>query len=72
MRKRSLIFSMLQPLHYLVDQLTGIFLAFLGEMEIDHGGLKLGVAHVPLDDPQVHTGFEEVRGIGVALMPCSA
>ena len=34
-------------------------------MEIDHGGFELGVAHVPLDDAQVDTGFKQVRGIGM-------
>lgn len=56
---------MLHPLHHLVDQLTGILLSFPREMKIDHGGLKLSVAHVSLDDPRVDSGLEEVRGIGM-------
>jgi hypothetical protein len=38
----------------------------LGEVEIDHSGFELGMAHVSLDDPQVDSGFEEMGGIGVA------
>jgi hypothetical protein len=56
---------MIQALHYLIDQLTGIFLTLLGKVEIDHGGFELGMAHVALDDPQVDSGFEEMGGIGV-------
>ena len=62
---------MVQALHYLIDQLTGIFLTLLSKVEIDHGGFELGMAHVSLDDAQVDSGFEEMRGIGVALMPSS-
>ena len=57
---------MVQPLHYLIDQLTGILLPLLGKVEIDHGGFELGMAHVSLDDPQVDSGFEKMSGIGVA------
>ena len=57
---------MVQALHYLIDQQAGILLAFLGKVEIDHGGFELGMAHVSLDDPQVDSGFEEMGGIGVA------
>jgi hypothetical protein len=57
---------MVQALHYLIDQLAGILLTFLGKVEIDHGGFELGMAHVSLDDPQVDSGFEEMGGIGMA------
>ena len=57
---------MVESLHHLIDQLTGILLALLGEVEIDHGGFELGMAHVSLDDPQVDSGFEKMGGIGVA------
>lgn len=56
---------MVQSLHYLIDQLAGVLLTFLGEMEIDHSGFELGMPHVSLDDPQVDSGFEEMGGIGV-------
>ncbi len=61
-----------KSLHYLIDQLAGTLLAFLGKVQIDHGGFELGMAHVPLDDAQVHSGFEEMGGIGVPFMPSSA
>ena len=34
-------------------------------MEIDHRGLKAGVAHIPLDDAQIHAGFKQVSCIRV-------
>ena len=57
---------MIESLHHVVDQLAGIFLAFLGQVEIEHGGFETGVAQVALDDAQVDAGFEEMGGIGVA------
>jgi len=57
---------MVQALHYLIDQLTGILLTLLGEMEIDHSGLQLGMAHVSLDDTQIDSGFKKMGGVGVA------
>jgi hypothetical protein len=56
---------MVQSLHHLIDQLTGILLPLVGEVEIDHGGFQLGMPHVSLDDAEVHTGFQEMCGIGV-------
>jgi len=43
----------LESLHDLVDELTGVFMSLLGEVEIDHGGLQAGMAHVFLDDPEI-------------------
>jgi len=57
---------MVQPLHHLINQLTGVLLPLLGKVKIDHGGFDLGMAHVSLDDPQVDSGFEKMGGIGVA------
>src|SRR5262245_66587883 len=62
----SLMEVMVESLHHVIDQLTGILLAFLGEVEIEHGGFELGMAHVALDDAQVDPGFEEVGGVGMA------
>jgi hypothetical protein len=56
---------MVQALHYLIDQLAGIFLPLLSKVKIDHGGFELGMAHVTLDDPQVHASFEKMGGIGM-------
>jgi hypothetical protein len=57
---------MIESLHHVVDQLAGIFLTFLGQVEIEHGGFETGVAEVALDDPQVDAGFEEMGGVGMA------
>jgi len=57
---------MIESLHHVVDQLAGIFLALLGEVEIKHGGFELSMAHVALDDAQVDTGFEKMGGVGMA------
>ena len=56
---------MIESLHHVIDQLTGVFLALLGEVEIEHGGFELSMAHVTLDDAQVDTGFEEMSGVGM-------
>src|SRR5438132_12464389 len=62
----SLTEVMVESLHHVIDQLTGIFVALLGEVEIEHSGFELGMAHVALDDAQIDAGFEEVGGVGVA------
>ena len=66
MRKISLMEVMVESLHHVIDQLTGILLALLGEVEIEHSGFELGMAHVALDDAQVDSSFEEVGGVGMA------
>jgi len=43
-----------------------VLLAFLGEVEVEHGGLKAGMTHVLLNDAEVDASFEEMGGIGVA------
>src|SRR6266545_2767774 len=65
-RKISLMEVMIESLHHVIDQLAGVFLALLGEVEIEHGSFELGMAHVALDDAQVDTGFEEMGGVGMA------
>src|SRR3972149_8170244 len=57
---------MVQSLHHLIDQLAGVLLTLLGEVEIEHGGFQLGVTHVALDGAQVDSGFKEVGGVGMA------
>jgi hypothetical protein len=57
---------MIESLHHVVDQLAGIFLAFLGQVKIEHGGFESSVAHVALDDTQVDTGFQEMSGVAMA------
>jgi hypothetical protein len=56
---------MVESLHHVIDQLVGVLLTLLGEVEIEHGGFQLGMAHVALDDAQVDAGFEEMGGIGM-------
>jgi hypothetical protein len=56
---------MVESLHHVIDQLVGVLLTLLGEVEIEHGGFQLGMAHVALDDAQVDSGFEEMGGIGM-------
>jgi len=57
---------MVESLHHVIDQLVGVFLALLGQVEIEHGGLESGVAEVALNDAQVDAGFEEMGGVGMA------
>jgi len=57
---------MVQALHQLIDQLAGILLTLLGEVEVDHGGFHLGMAHVFLDDAQVDASLQEMGGVAVA------
>jgi len=57
---------MIESLHHVIDQLAGVLLTLLGEVEIEHGGFETGVAQVALDDAQVDSGFEEMGGVGVA------
>jgi hypothetical protein len=48
---------MIESLHHVVDELRGIFLALLGQVEIEHRSFEAGVAEVALDDAQVNPGF---------------
>lgn len=57
---------MIESLHDVIDDLAGILLALLGQVEIEHGGFETGVTQVALDDAQVDAGFEEMSGIGMA------
>lgn len=53
----------LEALHLAVDDLAGVLLALVGQMQIDHGCLQVGVTKIFLNDPQVHPGFKKMRGI---------
>lgn len=57
---------MIESLHYVIDQLAGVLLTLLGEVEIKHGGFESSMAHVTLDDAQIDTGFKEMSGVGMA------
>ena len=37
----------------------------LGQMQIDHGGFELGMAHGTLHGAEVDTGLEQMGGIGM-------
>jgi hypothetical protein len=41
-------------------------MALLGEVEVQHGGFEPRMAHIPLNGPEIDTGFEQMRGIAVA------
>lgn len=56
----------LQALHDGVDQGFGIFVALVGEVEIDHGGFEVRVTEISLDDAQVDSCLQQVSGIAVA------
>lgn len=57
---------MIESLHDVVDDLAGILLALLSQVEIEHGGFETGVAQVALDDAQIDAGFQEMSGVGMA------
>ena len=49
-----------------VDALVGIFVAFLCQVEVEHGGFEVGIAQVPLNSAEVDARFEQMGGIGMA------
>jgi hypothetical protein len=51
--------------HEGIEALVGIFMPFVGEMEVDHRGFELGMAQVALDEPGIHAGFKEMGGVGM-------
>jgi hypothetical protein len=51
--------------HEGVDALIGIFMAFVGEVEVHHRGFELGVPQVALDEPGMHAGFQQMGGVGM-------
>ena len=57
---------MIESLHHVIDQLAGIFVALLCQVEIEHGGFETGVAEVALNDAEIDTGFQEMGGVGMA------
>lgn len=57
---------MIESLHHMVDELRGILLTLLGQVEIEHGSFEAGVTEIALDDAQVDAGFQEMGGVGVA------
>jgi len=57
---------MLQTFHDGVDEGPGIFVALVGEMQVDHCGGEVVVSEVSLDDAQIDACLQEVGGIAVA------
>src|SRR5262245_36016879 len=57
---------MIESLHHMIDQLAGVLLAFLGQVEIEPGGFESSMTHVALDDAQVNAGFEQMSSVGMA------
>ena len=50
-------------MHEGVEALIGLCLPLVGQVEGDHGGCELGVPQGALDEPRVHTGFEQMGGV---------
>lgn len=53
-------------MHEYVDALGGIFVALVRQMEGEHGGFAVGMAHVPLHSAEVDARFEQRGGLGLA------
>ena len=53
-------------MHEGIDTRIGIFMPFLGQMQVNHGGFESGVSEVELDEAEVDTGFEEMGGVGMS------
>ena len=49
-----------------MDEVVGIRLPFLGQVQIDHRRLEAGMTHVFLDHAKVNTCLQQLGGIGVA------
>ena len=50
-------------MHERVDTLVGIFMSFVGEVEVDHGGFESRVPQVELDEAEVHPSFKQMGGV---------
>ena len=59
-------------MHEGVEALVGIFMPFVGEVYIDHGGFEWCMPQVALDETGIHAGFEEMGGVRMPIMPSSA
>jgi hypothetical protein len=53
-------------LHARVDALLGIFMAFVGEVEVDHGRFEPRMSEGALDEAEVDAGFEQRGGVGMS------
>ena len=57
---------MIQTSHQAVDTLNGVRIAQIGNVQVDHGGLQRCMTEILLNNADVHPGFEQMRGVGVA------
>jgi hypothetical protein len=49
--------------HESVEALVGVFMPFMGEVEVEHGGFELGMPQVALDEPRIDAGFQQMGSI---------
>jgi len=59
----------LQIRHEPVDDRGGRLESRFGQLGVDHGSLRGGVAQDLLDDAQIHPLFEQMGGIGMPPIP---
>ena len=52
-------------MHQGVETRVGLFLPFVGEVEVNHGRFELRVSQVTLDEPGMHASFEQMGGVGM-------
>jgi hypothetical protein len=45
-------------MHESLETLISLFMPFVGEVEVEHGGFELGMPQVALEEPGIHAGFE--------------
>jgi hypothetical protein len=57
-RKISLIEYTVKSSHCIIYNVVGIFGSFVGELEVSHGGIKMTVPHISLNESGVCPGFQ--------------
>ncbi len=48
-----------------VDGIEGVVADYAGEVGVDRGGTRAGMAEILLDQPELDASFEEVGGVGM-------
>jgi hypothetical protein len=69
---RSCLASFVYIGHELLDRVRRCFVGAGGQVGVDRGGGWRAMAKVLLNQAQVDAGFQQMRRIGVPLMPSSA
>jgi hypothetical protein len=64
-RKISVIVVIIEPLHGIIDNVVCVFGSLLGEVKIDHRGLKATVAHISLNNFRMNPGLQKMGGVAV-------